>query len=262
MNLNASVKSRVTTPEQPIMKSAVPRPDHRICNRVFDRDRQHHRHRHLHESWFSIDRYSVGVRAADAVGRGWHCGAMWRALLRRTRRRIAAFRRRVSFSLANLSSSARVHGRIYFRHSRICRADCARGDGIWKIPEWRSRLGSPVLLSFAVVWVVALFHLKNLRVGSAFQNCFTVVKLLLVGAFIVAGFFVQPKQPIKFLPEPGDAVTIFGAPFAVALVYVMYSYSGWNAAAYINKRNQAAGKKCAAITFCRYRRCDHHLRAG
>src|SRR5216110_3514771 len=93
--------------------------------------------------------------------------------------------------------------------------------------------GSPVLLSFAVVWVVALFHLKNLQVGSAFQNCFTVVKLLLIGAFIITGFFVQPKQPINFLPERGDAVTIFGAPFAVALVYVMYSYSGWNAAAYI-----------------------------
>src|SRR5437870_7226203 len=56
--------------------------------------------------------------------------------------------------------------------------------------------GSPVLLSFAVVWLVALFHLKNLQVGSAFQNVFTVVKLLLIGAFIVAGFFVQPKQPI------------------------------------------------------------------
>src|SRR5207248_11603490 len=93
--------------------------------------------------------------------------------------------------------------------------------------------GSPVLLSFAVVWLVALFHLKNLQVGSAFQNVFTVVKLLLIGAFIVAGFFVQPKQPINFLTESGAAKTIFSAPFAVALVYVMYSYSGWNAAAYI-----------------------------
>ena len=93
--------------------------------------------------------------------------------------------------------------------------------------------GSPILLSFAVVWVVALFHLKNLQVGSAFQNLFTLVKLLLIGAFIIAGFFVQPKQPINFFPEPGAAKTIFGAPFAVALVYVMYSYSGWNAASYI-----------------------------
>jgi APA family basic amino acid/polyamine antiporter len=29
-------------------------------------------------------------------------------------------------------------------------------------------------------------------------------------------------------------MSIFGAPFAVALVYVMYSYSGWNAASYIS----------------------------
>jgi APA family basic amino acid/polyamine antiporter len=70
-------------------------------------------------------------------------------------------------------------------------------------------------------------------VGSAFQNLSTLIKLLLVGALIAAGFFVQPKQPIDFFPAPGDTMSIFGAPFAVALVYVMYSYSGWNAAAYI-----------------------------
>jgi APA family basic amino acid/polyamine antiporter len=95
-------------------------------------------------------------------------------------------------------------------------------------------VGSPMLLSFVVVWVVTAFHLGNLQVGSAFQNLSTLVKLLLIGALIAAGFFVQPKQPISFLPAPGDTIAIFGAPFAVALVYVMYSYSGWNAAAYIS----------------------------
>lgn len=93
--------------------------------------------------------------------------------------------------------------------------------------------GSPVFLSFAVVWLVTLFHLKNLQVGSAFQNFATVIKLLLIGALIVAGLFIHPKQPVQFLPAPGDATSIFGASFAVALVYVMYSYSGWNAAVYI-----------------------------
>src|SRR6266480_1358572 len=95
-------------------------------------------------------------------------------------------------------------------------------------------VGSPMLLSFVVVWVVTAFHLGNLQVGSAFQNLSTLVKLLLIGALIAAGLFVQPKQPISFLPAPGDTIAIFGAPFAVALVYVMYSYSGWNAAAYIS----------------------------
>jgi APA family basic amino acid/polyamine antiporter len=94
--------------------------------------------------------------------------------------------------------------------------------------------GSPIFLSFAIVWIVALVHLRNLRVGSAFQNLWTVVKVLLIAVLIGAGFLVDPKQPITFLPQPGDAMSIFAGPFAVALVYVMYSYSGWNAAVYIS----------------------------
>src|SRR5881275_992852 len=93
--------------------------------------------------------------------------------------------------------------------------------------------GSPVLLSFAVVWLVALFHLKNLQVGSAFQNFSTLIKLSLIAVLITAGFFVHPEESINFWPERGDATSIFGAAFAVALVFVMYSYSGWNAAVYV-----------------------------
>jgi APA family basic amino acid/polyamine antiporter len=99
--------------------------------------------------------------------------------------------------------------------------------------EGISGIHSPLLISFAVVWLVGLVHLAGLRPGSAFQNLSTVLKLLLIGALIVAGLLVAPKQPIQFLPTPGDSNAVFGAAFAVALVYVMYSYSGWNAAAYI-----------------------------
>src|SRR4030095_13848664 len=102
--------------------------------------------------------------------------------------------------------------------------------------------GSPVLLSFAIVWIVALFHFGSLRGGSVFQNLWTLLKLLLIGALITAGFFVQSKQGISFLPTPGDTMSIFSGPFAVALVYVMYSYSGWNAAAYITGEIKQPGK--------------------
>jgi basic amino acid/polyamine antiporter, APA family len=93
--------------------------------------------------------------------------------------------------------------------------------------------GSPVLLSFAIVWLVAVFHFGKLQVGSAFQNLWTLLKLLLIAALIVAGLFVIPKQPINFLPAAGDTMSIFSGSFAVALFFVMYSYSGWNAASYI-----------------------------
>jgi APA family basic amino acid/polyamine antiporter len=94
--------------------------------------------------------------------------------------------------------------------------------------------GSPVVLSFVVVWIVTVFHLGNLQIGSAFQNVSTLVKLLLICALIGAGFFVPSRQPISFLPAPGDDASILSGAFAVALVYVMYSYSGWNASAYIS----------------------------
>jgi basic amino acid/polyamine antiporter, APA family len=95
-------------------------------------------------------------------------------------------------------------------------------------------VGSPVVLSFVVVWIVTGFHLRNLRVGSVFQNGSTLVKLLLIAALIGAGFFVHSRQSISFLPGHSDNATILSGAFAVALVYVMYSYSGWNASAYIS----------------------------
>ncbi|PYL17811.1 MAG: amino acid permease [Verrucomicrobia bacterium] len=93
--------------------------------------------------------------------------------------------------------------------------------------------GSPILLSFVIVWIVALFHFGNLRLGSAFQNVWTLVKLLLIAALIGAGVLIEEKQPITFLPHAADTMAIFSGAFAVALVYVMYSYSGWNASSYI-----------------------------
>src|SRR4029079_6376692 len=45
---------------------------------------------------------------------------------------------------------------------------------------------SPLVLSFVVVWAVSIFHVGNLRIGSAFQNISTLVKLLLIGALIGA----------------------------------------------------------------------------
>jgi APA family basic amino acid/polyamine antiporter len=58
--------------------------------------------------------------------------------------------------------------------------------------------------------------------------------LLLIAALIGAGLSVQSRQPISFLPDYGDKDGLLSGTFAVALVYVMYSYSGWNASAYIS----------------------------
>jgi APA family basic amino acid/polyamine antiporter len=91
----------------------------------------------------------------------------------------------------------------------------------------------PLLVGLAVVWLVALMHLRGIRQVSAFQNAWTAIKLLLILAFTVAGFVLGSRQPISFAPSATDITFIASAPFAISLVFVMYSYTGWNAATYI-----------------------------
>jgi APA family basic amino acid/polyamine antiporter len=55
----------------------------------------------------------------------------------------------------------------------------------------------------------------------------------LIVVLIFAGLALGTPQPISFAPSASDLHYITGAPFAVGLVFVMYAYSGWNAATYI-----------------------------
>jgi APA family basic amino acid/polyamine antiporter len=56
---------------------------------------------------------------------------------------------------------------------------------------------------------------------------------VLIVAFLVAGFVIATPQPVSFVPSSSDFSHIVAAPFAISLVFVMYSFSGWNAATYI-----------------------------
>ncbi|MCB0060199.1 MAG: APC family permease, partial [Caldilineaceae bacterium] len=60
-----------------------------------------------------------------------------------------------------------------------------------------------------------------------------VFKVVLILGFIVAIFALAEPQPISFAPELADLGRMTSAPFAISLVFVMYSYSGWNASTYI-----------------------------
>jgi len=92
---------------------------------------------------------------------------------------------------------------------------------------------SPLLLSLVLVWGTSTVHFTGLRRGAVFQNWFTFLKLALIVAFIVAGFVVHATPAVSFLPARHDWGLMTGSGFAISLVYVMYSYSGWNASTYI-----------------------------
>jgi basic amino acid/polyamine antiporter, APA family len=92
---------------------------------------------------------------------------------------------------------------------------------------------NPLILSLTVVTICTLVLLRDLQLGSAFQNASTILKVALILVIIGAGLWVKATQPISFLPTKTDGALILSAPFAISLYWVMYAYSGWNASTYI-----------------------------
>ncbi|MDE2064957.1 MAG: amino acid permease, partial [Bradyrhizobium sp.] len=80
------------------------------------------------------------------------------------------------------------------------------------------------------------------RHSSTFQLIATILKVVLITAFLIAGFVVGEAQDVSFAPQVRDIGYVVSAPFAIGLVFVMYSFSGWNAATYIVGEMRDAGQ--------------------
>lgn len=88
-------------------------------------------------------------------------------------------------------------------------------------------------LALAAVVLVTLVHGLPLRTISAFQLWATALKVLLILGFIVCGFALATPQPLEFGNRAQALAELGSKDFAVSLVYVIYAYSGWNAAIYV-----------------------------
>jgi APA family basic amino acid/polyamine antiporter len=93
-------------------------------------------------------------------------------------------------------------------------------------------------LGYGVVIVTTIFHCFTVKHSSRFQDITTVIKIVLIVVFIVAGLMIGSHQPVSLLPASSSTpsqswTSIFSSSFAVSLIYVSYAYSGWNASAYM-----------------------------
>ena len=86
--------------------------------------------------------------------------------------------------------------------------------------------------SIAVVAVVTFIHTLSLKTSSKFQNFSTLLKVILITALIIIGL-VSPENSGTAFVGANYFSEITSAAFAIALIYVSYSYTGWNAAIYI-----------------------------
>ncbi len=90
------------------------------------------------------------------------------------------------------------------------------------------------LAACVLIGALALGHMRSHQASGSVQWVFTVVKLTLILVFCAATFLLVPEgQPIRFAPDASDLGVLGSAGFAVALIYVNYAYTGWNAATYI-----------------------------
>jgi APA family basic amino acid/polyamine antiporter len=87
--------------------------------------------------------------------------------------------------------------------------------------------------ALSVVAIITLIHATNLKSGSGFQKILTLLKIVFIILFIIAGFFYAPAHSISILPQANSKDEIGSQSFWVSLIYVSYAYSGWNAASYL-----------------------------
>ena len=91
---------------------------------------------------------------------------------------------------------------------------------------------SPLTLTaIGVIVIFSLLHYHSLRVGSRVQNGLTLFKITLIIVFIGAGFLVGNGSTGHISAAP--SIPWSSEKFAVALIFVSFAYSGWNAAAYL-----------------------------
>jgi len=86
---------------------------------------------------------------------------------------------------------------------------------------------APQIPGTALLVVFCLLHAVSTQRGAWVQNLTVAVKVVLIAGFILLGATRLPVLP-EVLPATVPAATV-----AVSLVWVMFSYSGWNAAIYI-----------------------------
>ena len=89
------------------------------------------------------------------------------------------------------------------------------------------------ITSIIVILLLSMLHARYKRAGASFQNIMTSLKIGVLLLFILAGILSNTDQSLDFSPHPASLKEIISPAFAIAIFFVSFAYSGWNAAAYI-----------------------------
>ncbi len=90
------------------------------------------------------------------------------------------------------------------------------------------------LLAIIVIAIFTLIHMRGIVFGSRVQNLLTILKIALVVGLIVFGFASGKGDTAHFSQGSAFDFDLGGwKVLGLSLMWIMFAYSGWNAAAYI-----------------------------
>ena len=87
--------------------------------------------------------------------------------------------------------------------------------------------------ALTVIVALSCVHAVRVTLGSAIQNVFTVLKILLVTGFVIGGIALGDFSRITDEDPATTLSTMMSPGFAIGLIYVTYAYTGWNGSVYI-----------------------------
>jgi APA family basic amino acid/polyamine antiporter len=90
----------------------------------------------------------------------------------------------------------------------------------------------PMASALALVLMLSVLHAARVKAGGIVQSLVTALQVLLLSGFLVAGLASGDLGRLAESPVPVTQALLSPA-LAVGLVYISFSYSGWNAAAYV-----------------------------
>jgi APA family basic amino acid/polyamine antiporter len=100
--------------------------------------------------------------------------------------------------------------------------------------------GNGHLLAVGVVALFAVANILGVRFAAKIQNVLTGLKVGILGAFLMLAFLVGKGSVSHFSSEAvRTSHHSLGGQCAVSLIFVMFAYSGWNAATYVAEEMKA-----------------------
>jgi APA family basic amino acid/polyamine antiporter len=95
------------------------------------------------------------------------------------------------------------------------------------------------LVAIAAVWLFAGVHIRGVGPGRFVSNALATLKVTALLVFIAIGFSIGAGSSANLQLTAG---TVAGGGWLLALIPVMFTYSGWNAAAYMAEEIRDPGR--------------------